>query len=59
MEERKQETHPSKEKQLIHLGEDPEKHLFVYEKIWEAKQITHEDTKLAQLLITLRDRALD
>jgi hypothetical protein len=32
--------------------------LFIYEKIWEAKQITDEDTKLAQLAITLRDRAL-
>jgi hypothetical protein len=27
-------------------SEDPEKHLFIYEKIWEAKQITDEDTKL-------------
>jgi len=27
--------------------EDPKKHLFIYEKIWEAKQITDEDTKLA------------
>jgi hypothetical protein len=39
--------------------EDPEKHLFICEKIWEAKQITDEDTKLAQLAITLRDRSLD
>jgi hypothetical protein len=39
--------------------EDPEKHLFICAKIWEAKQITDEDTKLAQLAITLRDRALD
>jgi hypothetical protein len=38
---------------------DPEKHLFVYEKIWEAKQIIDEDTKFAQLVITLRDKALD
>jgi hypothetical protein len=28
-------------------------------KIWEAKQITNEDTKLEQLAIILRDRALD
>jgi hypothetical protein len=40
-------------------SEDPEKHLFIYENIWEEKQITDEDTKLAQLAITLRDRALD
>jgi hypothetical protein len=40
-------------------SEDPEKHLFIYENILEAKQITNEDTKLAQLAITLRDRALD
>jgi hypothetical protein len=40
-------------------AEDPEKHLFICAKIWEAKQITDEDTKLAQLAITLKDRALD
>jgi hypothetical protein len=39
--------------------EDPEKHLFICENIWEAKQITDEDTKHAQLAITLRDRTLD
>ena len=38
---------------------EPEKHLFICAKIWEANQITDEDTKLAQLAITLRDRALD
>jgi hypothetical protein len=40
-------------------SEDPEKHFFICEKIWEAKQITDEDSKLTQLSITLRDRALD
>jgi hypothetical protein len=35
------------------------KHLFICEKIWEAKHITYDDTKLAQLAILLRDRALD
>jgi hypothetical protein len=40
-------------------SEDPEKHLFIFEKIWEEKQITYEETKLAQLAITLRDHALD
>jgi hypothetical protein len=35
------------------------KHLFICEKIWEEKQITDEDTKLAQFAITLRDRTLD
>jgi hypothetical protein len=27
--------------------EDPKNHLFIYEKIWEAKNITNEDTKVA------------
>jgi hypothetical protein len=40
-------------------SEDPEKNLFICEKIWEAKKITDEDTKLVQLAIMLRDRALD
>jgi hypothetical protein len=39
--------------------EDPKKNLFICEKIWEEKNITDEDTNLAQLEITLRDRALD
>jgi hypothetical protein len=33
--------------------------LFIYEKIWGAKKITDEDTKVAQLEITFTDRALD
>jgi hypothetical protein len=33
--------------------------MFICTKIWEAKQITDEDTKLAQLTIMLRDYALD
>jgi hypothetical protein len=37
----------------------PENHLFICAKIWEAKQITDEDTKLSRLVITLRDRTLD
>jgi hypothetical protein len=40
-------------------SEDPKKHLFICEKIWEEKQITDEDTKLTQLVITLRDPTLD
>jgi hypothetical protein len=40
-------------------SEDPKKHLLICEKIWEVKQITDEDTKLARLSITLRDSALD
>jgi hypothetical protein len=40
-------------------SKDPKKHLFICENIWEAKHITYEDTKLAQLAIMLRDRALD
>jgi hypothetical protein len=39
--------------------EGPEKHLFICENIYEEKNITDEDTKLAQLAITLRDHALD
>jgi hypothetical protein len=39
--------------------EDPKKNLFIFEKIWETKQITNEDTKVAQLTITFIDRALD
>jgi hypothetical protein len=33
--------------------------LFIHEKIFEEKQSRKEDTKLAQLVITLRDHALD
>jgi hypothetical protein len=40
-------------------SKDPEKHLFICEKIWEENQIIDEDTKLTQLAITLRDHALD
>jgi hypothetical protein len=40
-------------------SEDPKKHLFICENIWEAKKIIDEDTKLAQLDITLRDHTLD
>ena len=35
---------------------DPEKHLFIYEKIWEAKQIIDEDTKFAFIYHTKRPR---
>jgi len=41
------------------VSEDLEKHLFIYEKIWEEKQIIDKDTKLAQISIALRDHALD
>jgi hypothetical protein len=40
-------------------SEDPKKHLFICENIWEENEITYEDTKLTQLSITLRDFALD
>jgi hypothetical protein len=40
-------------------SEDPKKNSFICEKIWEEKHIRDEDTKLAQLAIMLRDRALD
>jgi hypothetical protein len=40
-------------------SKDPEKHLFICENIWEAKQIMDEDTKVAHLAITFRNHALD
>jgi hypothetical protein len=40
-------------------SEEPENNLFIYDKIWEEKKITDEDTKLPQLEITLRYCALD
>jgi hypothetical protein len=40
-------------------SEDPEKHLFICENIWVAKQIIDEDTKVSQLEITFRDHTLD
>jgi hypothetical protein len=40
-------------------SEDPEKHLFMCERIWEEKRVTDEATKVAQLAITFRNRALD
>jgi hypothetical protein len=39
--------------------DDPEKNLFICDKIWETKKITDEDTKVVQLEITFRDCALD
>jgi hypothetical protein len=40
-------------------SEDPKKNLFICQNIWEAKQITDEDTKIMQLAITLRYCTLD
>jgi hypothetical protein len=40
-------------------SEDPKKHLFICENIWEAKQIIDEDTKVAHLTITFRNHTLD
>jgi hypothetical protein len=40
-------------------SDDLEKHVFIYENIWEEEKITYEDTKFAQLEITVRDHALD
>ena len=33
--------------------------MFICEKIWEAKNIIDEDTKLVQLVIMIRDLSLD
>jgi hypothetical protein len=41
------------------VSEDPKKHLFICEKIWEAKHITDEYAKVAHLIITFRNHALD
>jgi hypothetical protein len=30
----------------VEASEDPKKHLFICENIWEEKKITYEDTKL-------------
>jgi hypothetical protein len=38
--------------------EDLEKKLFICENIWAAKKIRNEDTKVAQMEITFRDRTL-
>jgi hypothetical protein len=32
---------------LGEASEDPENHLFIYRRIWEAKQVTDKDTKVA------------
>jgi hypothetical protein len=40
-------------------SEDPKKNLFICENIWEDKQITDKETKVGQLAITFRNRALD
>jgi hypothetical protein len=40
-------------------SEDPGKYLCIYENIWEHEQITDEDTKVAQFLITFKDHALE
>jgi hypothetical protein len=40
-------------------SDDLEKHLFIFEKILEAKNIRDEDTKVAQLAITFKNRILD
>jgi hypothetical protein len=39
-------------------SEDPEKHLFICETIWVAKNIEDEAVKIAQLVKTFRGRAL-
>jgi hypothetical protein len=41
------------------VSEEPEKNLFICEKIWELKQIIDEDTKIVQLAIMLRDKTMD
>jgi hypothetical protein len=40
-------------------SEDLKKNLFICKKIWEAKHIIDEDTKLAQLSITLIDHTME
>jgi hypothetical protein len=38
--------------------EDPKRHWFVYEKNWDASDITDEDKKIAQFGVVLQARAL-
>jgi hypothetical protein len=40
-------------------SKDPDKHLFVCERIWEVKRVNNEVEKVAQLEIMFRNRALD
>jgi hypothetical protein len=44
---------------FMEKGRRTQETLFICENIWEAKQITDEDTKVAQLEITFRNHALD
>jgi hypothetical protein len=37
---------------------DPEQHLFVYEAIWNVKNIQDDDAKIMQLVTTFRDCVL-
>ena len=39
--------------------EDPEQHWFLCEAMWNVKQVTDDDIKMAQLTTTFRDRALN
>ena len=39
--------------------EDPEQHWFLRDAVWNVKQVTDDDIKMAQLTTTFRDRALN
>ena len=38
---------------------DPYQHWFLCEAVWSVKKVTGNDIKMEQLMITLRDRALN
>jgi hypothetical protein len=40
-------------------SEDPKKNLFMYERIWEEKTVSDEETKVVQLVITFKNCTLD
>ena len=39
--------------------EDPQQHWFLCDAMWNVKQVTNDDIKMAQLTTTFRDRALN
>jgi hypothetical protein len=38
--------------------EDPEQHFFIYEAVWNIKQVQNDDIKTSQLATKFRDKSL-
>ena len=38
--------------------EDPDQHFFLFEAVWNIKQVQNDDIKKVQLTTTFRDRSL-